>query len=612
MPIGAEPQPDGIRFRIWASAQREMTLEVDGRAFPLMREAGGYFSATVGEARIGSRYGFRIPGEARLLPDPASRFQPDGPHGASLVVDPSSFRWTDADWGGLSLEGQVISEIHIGTFTPEGTWRAAAAKLPLLADAGISLVEMMPVADFPGSFGWGYDGVSWFAPTRLYGMPDDLRSFVDRAHALSIGVILDVNYNHFGPDGNYTARFSPDYVTERYKNEWGQAINFDGPESAPVREFVRENAAYWIREFHFDGLRLDATQQIFDASGDHVVAELVRHARAAAGPRRIVVIAENEPQHATLVRAPAAGGYGLDGLWNDDFHHASHVALTGRNEAYYSDYAGTAAELLACARHGFLFQGQRSAWQGKRRGMPAFDLDPRCRINFLENHDQVANSSAGQRLAMLTDAALLRALTGFLLLGPGTPMLFQGQEFGCTSPFLFFADHRGELAEAVAKGRRGFMLQFPSLRDVALDRPDAAVTFRKCCIDWSERDRHAPLLRLHRDLIRLRRRDPVLAAEGVSVDGALLGEDAFLLRFFGTSDDRLLIVNLGITLAPQVISEPLIAPRADCDWRLVWSSEDPAYGGRGIGEVVTAEGNWTFPGRSTALLAPTASKTRDA
>jgi maltooligosyltrehalose trehalohydrolase len=257
----------------------------------------------------------------------------------------------------------------------------------------------MPVACFAGRFGWGYDGVCWYAPTALYGGPDDLRAFIDRAHALGLGVILDVVYNHFGPEGNYLPCFSHNYTTDKYPNEWGQALNFDGRDSAPVREYVKENAAYWIREFHFDGLRLDATQQIFDDSKEHIVAELTRYAREAAAERDIVIIAENEPQDSQLVRSIAHGGLGLDAIWNDDFHHSCRVALTGHNEAYYSDYTGSSRELAAAVKYGFLYQGQRSAWQNKRRGRPSLDIPAHQRINFLENHDQIANSGAGQRLS---------------------------------------------------------------------------------------------------------------------------------------------------------------------------------------------------------------------
>jgi maltooligosyltrehalose trehalohydrolase len=321
----------------------------------------------------------------------------------------------------------------------------------------------MPVADFPGRFGWGYDGVNFFAPTRLYGAPDDFRRFVDRAHALGLGVILDVVYNHFGPDGNYLAQFSEHYFTDRYACDWGAALNFDGPVANPVREFFVANAEHWIMEYHLDGLRFDATQAMHDHSEEHVLAAVQRRVREAAGSRSLFLVAENEDQLSELVRPPEQGGMGLDGVWNDDFHHSARVALTGNREAYYSDFHGTAQELLSAFRWGYLFQGQRHSYAKRPRGTSALDLPGRAFVNFLENHDQVANSGDGLRLHSIAPAGLHRALTALLLLAPGTPMLFQGQETGSTRPFLYFADHVQPLAGLVAKGRKKFLAQFASL-----------------------------------------------------------------------------------------------------------------------------------------------------
>jgi maltooligosyltrehalose trehalohydrolase len=333
LPNGAELTRDGVHFRVWAPKAERIDVVIDGAGYPLARESNDYFSGVVAGIAAGTRYGFRIDGDAKPVPDPASRFQPDGPHGPSEVVDPGAFAWTDHAWRGRALAGQVIYEMHVGTFTPEGTWAAAARELDELARIGVTVLELMPVAEFAGTFGWGYDGVALFAPTRLYGTPDDMRRFVDRAHRLGLAVILDVVYNHLGPDGNYLTRFSDRYFTDRYENEWGEPINFDGDDAAPVREFFVANAGYWIEELHLDGLRLDATQQIFDASSDPIVGDIVRRVRAAGGGRATIVVAENEPQDVTLVRAPERGGYGVDGLWNDDFHHTAHVAATGRRDA---------------------------------------------------------------------------------------------------------------------------------------------------------------------------------------------------------------------------------------------------------------------------------------
>lgn len=603
MPIGAEPLDDGrFRLRIWAPKFDSLSARVNGDDVALAAEPGGYHSEIV-DAKPGGRYGFRV-GD-RVLPDPASRYQPDGPHGLSAFVDARCFQWSDAGWRGVKLEGQCLYEMHVGTFTSEGTWAAAAEKLPLLKDVGISVVEMMPVAEFPGRFGWGYDGVLLFAPTRLYGTPDDLRGFIDGAHALGIGVILDVVYNHFGPAGNYHLEYADTYFSDKYENEWGDPLNFDGPGAAGVRELIAENAAYWIREFHFDGLRLDATQQIFDSSREHIVAELTRRAREAAQGRDIIVVAENEPQHAQIVRPLDKGGYGLDGIWNEDLHHTLHVALTGRAEAYYSDYTGSAEEIAACVKHGVLYQGQRSSWQKKPRGSPSWGIERSQRITVLENHDQVANSGFGKRLVEIADPALLRALTALMLLTPGTPMLFQGQEYGSTRPFLYFADHDGELGANVARGRCDFLAQFPSISLVSLDDPREEATFRKCVLDWSERDRSERMLALHRDLIALRRTDPVLkACDDVALDTAVFHSTIILVRYSGEAEtgDRLLAVNVGTDCAPHAVPQPLLAPPEGQDWTAMWSSENPDYGGEGEGETVSANGRWRFSGRCAVLL----------
>jgi len=342
----------------------------------MIPEDGGYFGCYIQEAGPGVQYRFRLDNHPRLYPDPASRHQPQGPHGPSQVIDPGEFKWTDSAWKGVKAEGQVLYEMHVGTFTHEGNWEAAERQIEALADIGITVVELLPVADFPGRFGWGYDGVNLFAPTRLYGTPDDFRRFVDRAHKNGIGVILDVVYNHLGPDGNYLREFSKDYFTDRYECEWGQAINFDGRESEHVREYFLANAAYWIREFHLDGIRLDATQQIFDSSENHMIADLTRTVREAARPRSILIVAENEPQLVIMVLPPDEGGYGVDALWNDDFHHSAMVAMTGRADAYYSDYRGRPQEFISALKWGYLYQGQWYRWQKQRRGTPSLCLPP--------------------------------------------------------------------------------------------------------------------------------------------------------------------------------------------------------------------------------------------
>jgi maltooligosyltrehalose trehalohydrolase len=608
-PVGAEVTAHGTAFRVWAPKRSRVSVVVERRGdHPLRPESDGYFSGTVAEARPGTRYRFRLADDKTLYPDPASRFQPDGPHGPSQVVDPGAYSWNDTGWKGVSLEGQVLYELHVGTFTPEGTWAAAAEKLPLIKEVGITVIEMMPANDFPGRFGWGYDGVNLFAPTRLYGTPDNLKGFIDAAHGLGLGVIHDVVYNHLGPDGNYLACFSKDYFTDRYENEWGEAINFDGDNAGPSRAFFIANAAYWIDEFHFDGLRLDATQSFFDASEEHVIAAITKAARAAAGDRSIIIIGENEPQHTKLVRAPERGGYGLDALWNDDFHHSAMVALTGHNAAYYEDHEGAPQEFVAAAKYGYLFQGQFYAHQGKRRGTPSLDLPPAAYVTFIQNHDQVANSAAGLRVHQLTSPGRYRAMTALMLLMPGTPMLFQGQEFATSAPFLYFADHKPELAKLVREGRHEFVSQFPSIASdpmrSRLADPGAAATFEACKLDWSEFETNREAVALHRDLLRLRREDPVFSWQRRgAVDGAVIGPEAFVLRFFGDEgDDRLLFVNFGRDLNRRSLPEPLIAPSAERAWRLLWSSEHPDYGGAGTPEVET-KARWHIPGHAAVVLA---------
>lgn len=613
LPVGAEAQPEGVHFRVWAPDHSRVSVVIEraGRGpieQGLTDDGCGYFGGLVSGAAAGDYYWFSIAGER--IPDPASRFQPDGPFGPSQVIDPHLFAWTDAGWNGIGLRGQVVYEMHCGTFTAEGTWRAAMTRLPHLVDLGITVIEPMPIAEFPGSFGWGYDGVFMFAPTRLYGSPDDFRAFVDKAHELKLSVILDVVYNHFGPDGSVLRRFAKDYFNRSNDNEWGDGLNFDGERSHGMRDYVTANAAHWIAEYHLDGLRLDATQSIHDhRSPEHVIAAIGRGARTAAGDRSIVLIAENETQDTRLVRPLDEGGLGLDGLWNDDFHHSAVVAMTGKSEAYYSDHRGTPQELISAVKHGYLFQGQRYAWQKQPRGSMARGLDPAAFVNFLENHDQVANSGTGDRMHAKTTGGRLRALTALTLLAPGTPMLFQGQEFGSSAPFLFFADHRPELAEAVLKGRTEFLAQFVTLASREMRGrfavPHDPKTFERCKLDWGERETHAAAYSLHRDLLLLRRAEVAFRQQAAgAVDGAVIGEEAFVLRFTtpDLDDERLLIVNLGPDLVTGSIAEPLVAPPAGHRWNERWSSEHPDYGGTGTPRVAGDDG-WCIPGHAAVVLA---------
>ena len=610
LPVGADVLSDGVDFRVWTPHASRVEVVIEDSTLALAPEGDGYWYTRTRRAGVGTRYRFRLDGVETLYPDPASRFQPDGPHGESEVIDPASFAWTDADWPGVELPGQVIYEMHVGTFTREGTWAAAMRELPALHHLGVTVIEMMPVADFAGRFGWGYDGVDLYAPTRLYGRPDDLRRFVDRAHAQGLGVILDVVYNHLGPAGNYLKPFAPEYFSPRYQTEWGEALNFDGEDAGPVREFFIANAGYWIEEFHFDGMRLDATQQIFDASAEHIIAAVSRRVREAARGRGTIIVAENEPQDVRGLRPPEQGGFGLDGQWNDDFHHTARVAATGSRAAYYSDYTGSPQELISAVTRGYLYQGQRSTWQGKPRGTPTTGIPGMRFLTFLQNHDQVANSVRGDRLHRVTSPGRCRALTALLLLGPGTPMLFQGQEFAASTPFLYFADHAAPLGDLVREGRMKFLSQFPAMATTetreCLTDPGSLTSFERSKLDHAERDHHPEAVALHRDLLALRRADPVFAAQqGDAIQGAVLSAAAFVLRFPGEGHgDRVLVVNLGADLDLHVVPEPLLAPVAGTHWTVAWSSEHPRYGGSGTPEI-PVDATWRVLAESAVVLAPT-------
>ena len=615
-PIGAEViGEDQTHFRVWAPKARELDVVVeDGpmseRAFyPLTPEPDGYFSI-VAKIGAGRRYWFRVNGGENFYPDPASRFQPEGPHGPSCVVDPRQFRWADPTWPGAELKGQIIYEMHVGTFTREGTWRAAAEQLPELGRIGITIIEMMPVADFPGNFGWGYDGVNLFAPSHLYGTPDDLRAFVDRAHSLGLGVILDAVYNHFGPDGNYLGIFSDDYLVRGGGHEWGDAINFDGPNSTPVREFFITNGRYWIEEFRFDGFRFDATHAIRDQATEYIIGAVGRAARQAAAARSILLVAENDFQEAKMARPLSKSGDDLDGMWNDDFHHSAVVALTAGNKAYFGDYLGAPQEFISAAKYGFLYQGQALSWRKALRGTPTFGLPPETFICFIENHDQIANTGLGHRLRFQTSPGRYRAMTALLLLGPWTPLLFQGQEFGASSPFLFFADvGDASVRDATRKGRAKWLAPFLSLTEEETSRtlraPDDEQVFTRSKLDFSEREKNHELYNLHIDLLKLRREDSRFRQQSSGgIDGAVLGPSSFVLRYFSKeSDDRLLIVNFGESHVLKPASEPLLAPPGGNRWETLWTSESARYGGAGA-VALASEERWVLPAEATVALKP--------
>ena len=619
-PIGAERiGADETHFRVWAPKAQIVDLVLDGVAgkkpqqtfHALEAEEGGYFYGHA-NAGVGARYWFRV--NNNLYPDPASRFQPDGPHGPSCIVDPVQFRWTDSKWPGISLKGQIIYEMHVGTFTKEGTWRAAARQLEELARIGITVIEMMPVADFPGKFGWGYDGVDLFAPSHLYGTPDDLRAFIDRAHSLGLAVILDVVYNHFGPDGNYLGAFSDDYLVRGKGHEWGDMVNFDGPNSGPVREFFVTNGRYWIEEFHFDGFRFDALHAIRDRSSEYIIAAVGQAARKAAGARSIILIVENDRQEARMARPRSQGGDDLDGMWNDDFHHSAVVALTSRKEAYYNDYRGAPQEFISAAKYGFLYQGQALSWQKALRGSTTFGIPSEAFVCFIENHDQIANTGPGERIRFQTSPARYRAMTALLLLGPWTPLLFQGEEFGASSPFMYFADlGDASVRDAIRKGRAEWLAPFLSLTEnealTTLPAPDDPEVFARCKLDFFEREKNRQSYDLHIDLLKLRREHLHFHQQiPGSIDGAVLGTTSFVIRYFSKeNDDRLLLVNFGERQVLHPASEPLLAPPSNCAWETLWTSESPRYGGATAALTATKE-QWLLPAEATVLLRSTRRK----
>ncbi|MBS1118146.1 MAG: maltooligosyl trehalose hydrolase [Deltaproteobacteria bacterium] len=611
LPIGAElsAREHGAHVRVWAPARSRVTLVVEGsREIMLGREPDGYHSGFASGVAAGARYRFRLDDGPALWPDPASRFQPEGPFGPSELVDPA-FAWTDAGWRGIEAHRHVLYEMHLGTFTPEGTWAAASEQLAFLAELGVTTLEVMPVGDFAGDHNWGYDGVNLFAPSRCYGAPETMRRFVDRAHACGLAVILDVVYNHFGPSGNVMFEWSPYYKSDQ-ATAWGEALDFDGPYSAPVREYFVTNAGYWIDEFHLDGLRLDATQAIHDRSPEHVVRAIATRARQAGRGRPIFVVGEHEPQDAGLLEGAAA----LDAVWSDDFHHTARVVLTGVVEGYLHDYRGTPQELVSAVKRGFLYQGQISPWQRNPRGTSTRGIARTRFVHFLENHDQAANFGFGERLAAICQPAQLRAMTALLLLSPELPMLFQGQETGSRRPWSFFVDHREDLREPIRAGRAALSALFPRLATaeahVALTDPCARSTFAACKLDPAERSLDNPWVRLHRDLLRLRRDDPAFTdPRPDALDGAVLGDHTLALRFFAPdgqpagTGDRLLLVNLGSRFAEEVVPEPLIAPPGGTGWRLVWSTEHPSYGGHGTPTVFDRV-RLAIPAHAAVLLVP--------
>ena len=505
MPFGAELQPDGVAFRLWAPSRKGASVVADGTEHAMEPRPGGWFERTLRDARAGTRYAFAFPDDELRVPDPASRFQPDGVHGTSLVVDPRAYRWRETGWRGRPWHEIALYELHVGTFTPDGTYRAAIERLDDLAALGVTAIELMPLAQPAGARNWGYDGTLPFAPQHAYGSPGELKELVDAAHARGLSVLLDVVYNHFGPEGNYLQAFARPVFTERHHTPWGSAMNVDGDEAGTVRDLFVHNALYWLNEYRFDGLRLDAVHEILDDSPRPFLDELAARVHAGIEPgRHVHLVVENDANQARLLER-------FDAQWNDDAHHALHVLVTGERFGYYRDYADEPIRFLGRAlAEGFAYQGETSLHRGgARRGEPSASFPATAFVDFLQNHDQIGNRAFGERIGALASAAAVRAATAVLLLAPAIPLLFMGEEWSASTPFFFFSDFGGELGRAVTEGRRREFAGWPGFEDAVAARipdPQDPATMRASVLRWEERGvgAHAEMLALHRELLALR------------------------------------------------------------------------------------------------------------
>ncbi len=581
MPYGTKIDAGGARFNFWAPLCDRVDLSIRGRSapVPMARIGGGWFEAHVADAGPGAQYRFILPGGATCA-DPASRYQPDGPHGFSEVVDPRAYEWRHAGDGGKPWHEAVLYELHIGAFTTEGTFRAAIDKLDHLAALGVTAIEVMPLADFPGGFDWGYDGVLLFAPARAYGRPDDFKAFVDAAHERGLMVLLDVVYNHFGPDGNDLGRYAP-ITTRHHKTPWGDAVNFDDDNSGAVRAFIIHNALYWLEEFRLDGLRLDSISHIKDSSGRHLLVELAERVRAATPGRDTHLIVENPRNHAGWMKRGESGApLYFTAQWSDDIHNTLHCFATGETRGYYADYGRDLDKLGRALAEGFCYQGDVVPSSGRANGEPSAYLPPAAFISYVQNHDQIGNRPFGERIAALAKPEAVRAISAIHLLSPHTPLLFMGEEWGSARPFHYFADVKEELADSIREGRAGEFSEWfehASATDAELPDPTARETFLTSKLDWSEKDagEHADWMRMYARLLSIRHAEiaPRNAATGgfsgsyeIFPSGALrvqwrLG-DGSLLELLANLDDR-------------------ARPGVECPGRELWSVNIDAEGGLG-------------------------------
>jgi malto-oligosyltrehalose trehalohydrolase len=598
MPFGAEARAGGAtRFRLWAPGAMRVDLVLAARAeLPMRALDGGWFELVAADAPAGSRYAFRIDGK-HVVPDPASRCNPDDVHEPSAVVEPLAFEWEDGHWRGRPWEEAVIYELHVGTFTGEGTFRAAIDRLDHVADLGATAIELMPVAAFPGRRNWGYDGVLPFAPDASYGTPEDLKRLVQAAHARGLMAFLDVVYNHFGPEGNYLGLYAPQFFNPRHETPWGAAINFDGEGARTVRDFFVHNALYWIEEYGFDGLRLDAVHAIADDSRPDIIVEIAAAVHAGPGrDRRVHLVVENDHNQARyLPRDAARRPLIATAQWNDDVHHALHVLVTGERDGYYADYADGPQRLLGrCLAEGFGYQGEPSAHRGGApRGEPSGHLPATAFVSFLQTHDQVGNRAFGERIGALTRPDALAAVTACVLLAPSIPLLFMGEEFDASTPFLFFCDFGPELGTAVTRGRRDEFARFERFRDpsarAAIPDPNDPASFERSKLDWRESalPAHRERLALHRELLRLRHAHVVPRLGGMAAPGAFTasGHGGLAVRWTLGDGSRLhLAANLSAEPAERLARPPgeLIYARGELrdgvapPWSVIWTLEAAA------------------------------------
>ncbi len=606
--LGALLGPEGVRFRVWAPLARRVEVELgDGRLLEMQAEAGGVWSALLAGGGAGTRYRYRLDRGASF-PDPYGRGLPDGVHGPSEVVDLDAHQWRDQDWRGLQPKGLVIYECHVGTATREGTFESLIGQLDRLADLGVTALEILPIAEFPGRRNWGYDGVAQFAPSRAYGGAVAFQRLVDAAHRRGLGVILDVVYNHLGPEGNYLRQFSSHYYTDRYHTPWGEAINYDGPESDRVRACVIDNALSWIHEYHVDGLRLDATFKMYDQGTPHVLQELAETVRRSLPPQRsVVLIAETSENQRRYLLPPEQGGWGYDLVWADDFHHGLRRYLRGDHEGYFQDYQGTLAELARTIQQGFLVEGAWSPARGYLRGTSVRDREAWQLQYCIQNHDQVGNRALGDRLHHTLDLAGYRIASALLLLLPMTPLLFMGQEFAASSPFQFFTDFSPDFGPRVTEGRRREFAAYAAFADPAeaasIPDPQAEQTFldSRLRLEEIERSPGREIHRLYTELLALRRHDPLLSRQDRFRMRALAISDNLLaVHWWLDGEHRLLLANFGASVALRPADHFKLPPGTG--WRVLLDTNEPRFSGEGpLSEVRGTEVR--LGGRGAVMMA---------